>query len=214
MQIYRCFRIFRSCLFVVKPFCVQPFREVVGDLDVVEVGEREVGVAVQTDFGEVNHGGITTIFIDQSGPLAHQVEAAGPFVEFRTLRGLREVVAVIDDDWDSGESQKDVHRDFHAFRLYGKGTDLALLRHLTFRKRDIAFRLVSDYRSDVLGFREREPADTTALRMGYEYSRPDLVEQGSISLGIDIQVRWSPPRGASGDTRSGWPSRGRRYAPF
>ena len=78
-------------------------------------------VAVQSDFRQVYHGCISAIFIEQSRPLAHQMQTARPLVQFRPFVRLRQVVAIIDKDRDFGIAHEYIHRDLDAFAGIGTG---------------------------------------------------------------------------------------------
>ena len=126
--------------------------------------------------------------VEHLRPLTHQVQTARPFVDFRTLVRFGQVVAIIHHDGDSGVCHKHVHRHLDAFRLLGEGQHFAFFRHLPFGERNAAARLIRHYTFDVLRFKQCLPTYGSSLRMGDEYGGTNLVEQGGIGIGIDLEI--------------------------
>lgn len=85
-------------------FGVQPLAELFGDFLIVEVGEREMRVAFDTDVGQHHELGIAAVTVDCIYPKSCHINAHAPLVRIGNRRGAaRDVVAVIDDDRNAGE---------------------------------------------------------------------------------------------------------------
>lgn len=116
------------------------------------------------------------------------MQAARPFVEFGTLVGGREIVAVIDNDRYGGELAEHLHRHLHAFGLARQGAHLPFGRHLPRGERHVAARLKGNNRPYIVRSGQREPAYTAALRVRDEDSGSDSVEQRGVRIGVERQV--------------------------
>ena len=172
----------------VQSFLVQPSGEMVGHLYIVQVGEREVGVAFQSYLRQMYHRGIAAILIDEGSPLAHQAQATRPFVEFGAFVGLGEVVSVIDDDGYLGELHERVHRHLYAFSLFGERNDFTFFRHLSLGEGYVRARLIGDDGLYVFCFGQGEPAYSSSLRVCHEYGGAYGIEQRGIGVGVEFEV--------------------------
>ena len=76
-------------------FGVQPLAELFGDFLIVEVGEREMRVAFDTDVGQHHELGIAAVTVDCIYPKSCHINAHAPLVRIGNRRGaVRDVVSV------------------------------------------------------------------------------------------------------------------------
>ena len=60
---------------LIQPFFVQPVRDVVGDLCVIQVAEQEVGVALDADFRQADEFSLAAAFVDRVDELLRHFHA-------------------------------------------------------------------------------------------------------------------------------------------
>jgi hypothetical protein len=68
-----------------RPFSKEPRNEV-GNLDVVQVREREVRITLDADFREVHQGHVTTVLVDGVAPRASHLQPRTPAILRRQIR--------------------------------------------------------------------------------------------------------------------------------
>lgn len=76
---------------------MQPARDVVGDLCVIQIAEQEVGVALDADFGQVDEFGLPAVFVDGIDKLPRHRQFC-PFIFADIVRADFDVVTVIGND--------------------------------------------------------------------------------------------------------------------
>ncbi len=82
---------------------LQKLADLIGDLHIIQVGEREMGVAFNADFRQVNHLHIAAVFIHHISPLARHRQPHSPAILRRHGAGfIRDVVAVEDQNRNLG----------------------------------------------------------------------------------------------------------------
>ena len=143
-------------------FGVQPLAELFGDFLIVEVGEREMRVAFDTDVGQHHELGIAAVTVDCIYPKSCHINAHAPLVRIGNRRGAaRDVVAVIDDDRNAGELFECFKRDF----IGRKRPEAARHRFgsFSFWKNETAARFIGNHCADIRILHGDQPADTAAL---------------------------------------------------
>src|SRR6185369_1002048 len=156
-------------------------RHQVGNLDIVEVGKREMRVAVDADLRQVDDPCITAMAIDCIGPLfGHGKSYAPTILTGIGYRFLENEIAVVDDDGDAGELHELDQRNPAAFeRACGTGHGW---RYLALREDEAASRLVGDDGPDTRILHRGQPTHAAAVRVGHEDAGADPVEQGGNGI--------------------------------
>lgn len=95
-----------------SPGAMPPSLRNFGDLDVVQIDERKVGVAGNATLGQMSDGDITAFGVQRISPYFRHLQADAPcFLPWARRSSGRNVIAVDHQDRDPGEPQEVRQRD-------------------------------------------------------------------------------------------------------
>src|SRR5690606_36294075 len=159
-----------------EPVAAEPVEQQLRDFLVVQVGERDVRVPLESGVGELEDLDLSTALVDRLGELLAQCEEIGP-----TL-GLFEMVAPDDLDRDRRQPGEflfgDINRAERALaqlRLHRVGEDVSRV-------------LVGDDALDVVALEAGQQRAKTARRIGQQHRRADPVDRRGRGVGLELRV--------------------------
>jgi hypothetical protein len=161
--------------------------DLVGDLDVVQIGEREVRVATDAGLRQVHDRHVPAMLVDGIPPQPRHLQASAPGVLGGNVAGVcGNVVPIEDHDRDTRQCHEICHGHRHALdRVKARGNRR---RNLALRKEEVAAGLEGDDRPDVRALDGGQPAGTAGLGVREQDAGSDPAEERCHAVRHDVHV--------------------------